>query len=501
MNKFLAILWSIILLGSVYIAVNLFKPDSALEQQIIYEELNEENAISRAIAEEEEEDTTFEIIEDQEEEEFEDKNYAQYLSDGDGYFEQENYTNAIESYGIAAGINPNSSKALNKLAASYLGNNQPEDAKKYYEMAFNLNSNSLEIQIGYLRSLINSRALTEAENLVINMDDSQPEVKYYKSIILTLKKEYSQVETLLAEINENESASVNTKEKANIILLAFETYNYYPEAESVFLDALICKALSQVGENESAIILGLDIIDRKENYRDAWIVLGYAYLATDDARSAIDALSQAESLESEKPETLFYLGLAYFSNNDIDQAISYLEKAYKNGYEPKDQINLKLGDLYLLKENYNKAAFRYEKILTKNTKNMDIFVKAIWLNIDKTNDPEKALSLAKKVVENHPQDPMSFNLLGWAQLANGDLQNAEANLQTSLNINPSLDATNLNYGLLYEKKGDVFLAKEFYKKAYLLGRGNAIARRAATSYNKLTENELTEYYQIEVSTP
>ena len=132
---------------------------------------------------------------------------------------------------------------------------------------------------------------------------------------------------------------------------------------------------------------------------------------------------------------------------------------------------------------------------------MDIFVKAIWLNIDKTNDPEKALSLAKKVVENHPQDPMSFNLLGWAQLANGDLQNAEANLQTSLNINPSLDATNLNYGLLYEKKGDVFLAKEFYKKAYLLGRGNAIARRAATSYNKLTENELTEYYQIEVSTP
>jgi tetratricopeptide (TPR) repeat protein len=500
MNKFLAILWGIILMGSVYIAVNLFKPDSALEQQMVYEELNNENNSTRELAEGE---IDYNIVEEQEEdvEEFADKNYAQYLADGDSFFEQESYTNAIINYEIAVGINPTSSKASKSLAASYLANNQATEALTYYKMAFSLNSNSLDIQIGYLRALINTRAIQEAEDLVIKMDESQPEVKYYKSIILILNKDYEKAKNLVVEISDDENASSQTKEKANTIIDAYSTFSYYPEAESIFLETLICKSLSQVGENDAAIILGLDIINRKENYRDAWIVLGYAYLSTDKAAEAIDALSKAESLESEKPETLFYLGLAHFSNNNIDQAIAYLEKAYKNGYEPKDQINLKLGDLYLLQEDYNKAAFRYEKILVKNSKNMDVFIKAIWINIDKTDNPEKALSLAKKVIESHPEDPMSFNLLGWAQLANGDLQNAEANLEIALSLNPTLDASNLNFGLLYEKKGDILLAKEYYKKAYLLGRGNAIARRAATSYNKLTEPELTEYYQMEVSAP
>jgi tetratricopeptide (TPR) repeat protein len=207
-------------------------------------------------------------------------------------------------------------------------------------------------------------------------------------------------------------------------------------------------------------------------------------------------------LDEEKPQTLFFLGLAYFANNEIDKAIFYMEQADKYGFEPQEQIKLKLGDLYLLQNEYEKSSENYEKVLSKNTANMEIFIRIIWLNIDKLDNPEKALKFAYKALEEYPNDPMSFNLIGWALTALEEYDNAEKFLAKALELDPQFDAATLNLGWLYEKQNHTILAKEYYKKAYVFGDGNSIASLAAVRYNNVIEQETKNaYYQVDISSP
>jgi len=113
-------------------------------------------------------------------------------------------------------------------------------------------------------------------------------------------------------------------------------------------------------------------------------------------------------------------------------------------------------------------------------------VRAIWLNIDKLDNATKAVELAQKALEVHPEEAMSYNLLGWSYTATGNFQEAEQYLNQALSLNPDFDAAILNLGWLKEKQGKTVLAKEYYKKAYNLGNGNSIASLAAKRYNNIT---------------
>ncbi len=244
---------------------------------------------------------------------------------------------------------------------------------------------------------LNAREIEKAKNIIWTLDQNNSEVKYYKAIILILYKELDEAKKLFEEIAKNDKeTNAELIENTKKFLEAYTTFSYYKESDKVFLELLLAKTLIDVKEYQTAIPLLFSILNTKNNYRDAWIVLGYSYLNINKPNDAIDALLQAKALTSEKPETLFFLGLAYFAKNDIDKAIYYVEQADKYGYEPKDQVNLKLGDLYLLKENdkkakeyykeayktgggnqlSNMAAIRYNKLTEKELQNYQINVSA-----------------------------------------------------------------------------------------------------------------------------
>ncbi len=107
------------------------------------------------------------------------------------------------------------------------------------------------------------------------------------------------------------------------------------------------------------------------------------------------------------------------------------------------------------------------------------------MDLDRLQQPEKAVALAEKALQSHPSKAMSFNLLGWATIGTGKLDQAESYLKKALMIDPNLDAIYLNYGVLNEKKGLMEKAIQDYQKAYKIGQGNSISSAAADHYNKL----------------
>jgi len=140
--------------------------------------------------------------------------------------------------------------------------------------------------------------------------------------------------------------------------------------------------------------------------------------------------------------------------------------------------------------------------LSKNTTHLDIFTRVVWLNVDKLNNPEKALNIAQAALTNHPDTAMSYNLVGWALTANGNYSEAKTYLDKAINIEPTLDAAHLNMGWLYELKGQENKAKEYYKQAYNLGTGNSITNLAAQRFNSIAQKEVGTYYkQVNISSP
>lgn len=459
MNKTLTILWGLIIVGSIFIAIHLFKPPSG--QYIPPQEKSDIVVIQDIPLKSPDEEKT----------------YSQLLKEGDKNINEGYISKAIQNYQQAVQINPNSIEPLLRLGYAYLKNNQAQEAKEIFEKAIKLNPNAIEAKLSLAQANFGLRDIEEAKNIIWSLDAENPQVKYYRGIIFILAKQFKEAETIFQELNDESSKK---------FLDAFTTFSYFKEAEPIFLNMLLAKALVDVKEFEAAIPFLFDILNEKNNYRDAWIVLGYGYLNTGRIPDAIDALQQAKALNPDEPQTLFYLGLAYFAHNDIDNAINYLEAAEQAGYEPQDQLKLKLGDLYLLKEEYQKSAANYRELLISNSENLEIFVRNIWINIDKLNQPEEALKLALHALEKHPEEAMSYNLVGWAYTATGDYGAGEKYLQTALSMNKEFDAANLNFGWLYEKKGMIEKAKTYYKKAYLIGNGNSIGNLAAIRFNKLT---------------
>lgn len=436
MNKFLATLWVIIIAGSIVISVGLLQPKKAGE-----------------------------------------------IADINTKIQSQPSQEITSTVPTQLEVNENSASSLTKLGDKYLAEHKPKDAQEAYQKAEKLDSSSISIKLKIAQSYLDQRNLNAAKTIIKQLNKEDSAVKYYTGIILSLFKDNEGAKKIFTEIASTENDP--NKSNAQNFVNAFTTFSYYKEGEQIFLETLLAKAMTESKQYEASIPLLYDVINQKNNYKDAWIVLGYAYLNTAKYQDAIDALIQALKLDNEKPETLFFLGLSYSFTKDADKAIFYLEKAKSYGFAPKEEIDIRLGDLYTIKGEYKKSAMLYEKVLASDTKNLNLYTKAIWVNIEKLNDTNQALILAKKALYEKPSSATSFNLVGWALSSKGNIEDAKAYLTKAIELNPKLDAAYLNMGQIYEKENKIALAKDYYTKAYSLGQGNSIAKLAAQKYQAI----------------
>lgn len=436
MNKILATLWVIIIAGSIVIIVGLLQPKKAGE-------IGEINTLTQEKSAKE--------------------------------------TNTILS--SSQEVNENSPSSLTKLGDKYLAEHKPKDAEEAYLKAEKLDPSSTTIKLKIAQSYLNKRNINAAKIIISKLNKEDPAVRYYTGIILSLFKDNEGAKKIFTEIASKDGDP--NRANAQNFVDAFTTFSYYKEGEQIFLETLLGKAMTESKQYEAAIPLLYDVINQKNDYRDAWIILGYAYLNTAKYQDSVDALIQALKLDNEKPETLFFLGVAYSFIKDTDKAVFYLEKAKSYGFMPKEEIDARLGDLYILEGEYKKSAMLYEKVLTSDPKNLSLYTKAVWVNIEKLNDTNKALIIAKKALQERPSEAASFNLVGWALSSKGNIDDAKAYLGKAIELNPKLDAAYLNLGQIYEKENKTALAKDYYTKAYSLGQGNSIAKLAAKKYQAL----------------
>jgi tetratricopeptide (TPR) repeat protein len=412
------------------------------------------------------------------------KTYSEYMSRGKLLEDNGYHALAVAEYEAAGKLAPENIEPLIEIGRIHLREKDAMKAKLSFEEALRIDPNSLDAKIYLVRTLLADRKITEAQKIIAGLTEQNQNSRYYAGIISAYFGDYENSKNLLKE-----AVQLGTTEditgKAKNFLSAYDEFDFNQGGAKTHLKTLLARSFNQTGEYNMAIPLLFEVIKEKKDYRDAWILLGYAYLNIEKYPDAVEALEEAKKLDPQKPETSFYLGLGYYGLNDLNRAASNLELAKKNGYQPEVQVDQKLAEIYLQLKSYEKAASSYENVLSLNDENVYYYIKPVWIYLDRLQQPAKAMALARKAYKNHPKEAMSFNLLGWAAVGTGKLDDAEDYLNKAKMLNPDLDAIYLNFGILNEKKGDLKKAVAFYRQAYTMGRGNSISSAAADRYNRV----------------
>lgn len=418
----------------------------------------------------------------------EDENYEENIQKGDNYAKKGYGTLAIQAYTLANKIYPGKSDPYKKIGLVYYNNQNYEKAIDNFSRGIEINSTDSESIILLSKAYLKENKSTEAEDLLKKYSDLYPDVKLQLAYTLIGSEKLQEGKTLIDEILSSTNIDEFTKNETLKLAKSFDGFDLSRGAPEVYLKTLLAKNLTQSNNYELAIPLLKNILTEKNNYRDAWILLGYSYLNTQKTYDAAEALKEALKLAPEMPETRYLLALANYYNNNLEDAIENMEVALQNDFEPKEEALSKLGEIYLQMENYEDAARTYDELIKIKQDDIDIFIKPVWIYLEHLNNYQEALKYADLAQTYHPTEAMSYNLIGWVKTKQGEFTEAKINFDKALNINPNLDAAYLNLGTWHEKQNQIEEAKQSYKKAYELGDGNSIANLAAIQYNNLIRN-------------
>ncbi len=410
--------------------------------------------------------------------------YDEHMKKGKMLEEKGYISLAISEFQAASKQSPTKAEPLIQIGRMHIKEEDFLKAKLSFEQALALESSNLTAKIYLGKSYLALRKPEEARSIFDSIVAHNKQSKYYQAIVTLYFGDYEKGKTLLKEAI-NMSGETEYTDKAKNYLSAFDEFDSNQGGQNTHLKTLLARSYAQTGEYQLAIPLLFKIIQEKKDYRDSWIILGYAYLNLGKYAEAIESLEEARKLDPQKPETLFFLGLGYYGVNDLQKAASILQSARNNGYEPRVQVDQKLAEIYLQMKQYQKAALSYEEVIALNHEDVNYFIRPIWIYLERLNSPTMATNLAQKALQTHPGDAMSYNLVGWGKIGEGKLDEAEIYLRKSLQIDPQLSAAYLNLGVLYEKRNKYNYATALYQKAFRLGNGSNISSSAADKYNRL----------------
>ncbi|MBD3270622.1 tetratricopeptide repeat protein [Candidatus Peregrinibacteria bacterium] len=404
-------------------------------------------------------------------------------------------TLAIAEYQNAYLKNPSKIDPLYEIGRLHIEIGNFDKAQKTYELILEKDPESIDAKIYLGKALLNQREIQKARDIFDAIESDEFIVKYYQGILAAYYEDHAKAKQLLQNVAES-SPDQELKANAESFLNAYREFDFNVESPSIHLKVLLARSYNQVEEYEIAIPLLFTVTKEKLDYRDAWILLGYAYLKTEKYMDAIEALERAKVLDPQKAETNFFLGIAYYTINDYEKAEDFLLKARDLNFQPKIQIDQKLAEIYLQQKNYEKAALNYSNVLAINDQDINYYIRPIWIYIEKLQQPEKALELSKLALESHPRNAMSHNLMAWSLIYNENFELAESHLNQAMAIDPNLDAVYLNYGILFEQQGDLNKAVNFYKKAHNLGSGSGVSGIAANRYNSVIAKIYNKNIQV-----
>jgi Flp pilus assembly protein TadD len=356
-----------------------------------------------------------------------------YLRQGDLLALQGRWAEAQERYALAVkegGDLP----ALRKLAQAQLQRRDTEGVQSTIKQMKTAGAKPEDLLL--LESIVNLRTgeLVKARELLENAQDS-PQKHYGLALLGIIEGAHDQVQQELKLVISGWEPILRANAKT--LQSAYDEYALFPESPEIHLVTLLARALAQVQECELALPLLHQVTQQQADYRDAWIVQGYCELTTERAEQAIASLEQAYNLDPQKPEIQYFLGRAHAAAGDSVNAITFLEYAIANGFEPEAEARQELAREALKIGKGEVALDQYALLVQKEDASIEMFEGLVQTSIA-LGQLERAELAARGAAERFPQKGKAFELLGDVLRAEGKEEEAVATYRQALQLDPFL---------------------------------------------------------------
>ncbi|MDD5469727.1 MAG: tetratricopeptide repeat protein [Candidatus Peribacteraceae bacterium] len=356
-----------------------------------------------------------------------------YLRQGDLLALQSRWAEAQERYELAVkegGDLP----ALRKLAQAQLQRRDTEGVRSTIRQMKSAGAKPEDLLL--LESIINLRTgeLVKARSLLENAQDS-PHQHYGLALLGIIEGAHEQVQQELKLVMNGWEPILRSNAKT--LQSAYDEYALFPESPEIHLVTLLSRALAQVQECELALPLLHQVTQRQTDYRDAWIVQGYCELTTERAQQSIVSLEQAYNIDPQKPEIQYFLGRAHAAAGDSINAITFLEYAIANGFQPEAEARQELAREALKVGKGEVALAQYALLVQKEDATIEMFEGLVQTSIA-LGQLERAELGARGATERFPQKGRAFELLGDTLRAQKREEEAREAYQQALRLDPFL---------------------------------------------------------------
>lgn len=336
-----------------------------------------------------------EMIVEQEKES--DSNAAALYENGDKYYDDGNYTRAINEYDKAIRMDPENHEYLNSRGVAYY-----DQGKYYYAISDFINA--IRCKSNFALAYYN---LAYSK---YNLDDNRAALKDVETSIL-YDPEYCGAYNLMGLIYTDMEASDSA-------MMAFEKAYQCDSSNSLYL-----------------------------------FNMGYLRYSDREYELAIDQFNRALVKGYEEDNIYSYIGNSYDAVGYYDEAIEAHTK-YIEAYESDYVGFYNRGLAYFHQENYERAIVDFEKSAAVDDRDSDIYFKLGQCH-DNSGAADKARSFYDKAIEMNPDNAEYYDARAALFAKNGNYEQAITDSKRSLQLFPNDCHVYMSMSAWYKKLGEI----------------------------------------------
>ena len=429
-------------------------------------------------------------------------------------FEAEgNLDKALKAYLAVTDIYPDKSKPLAKMANIYLNRNQSKKAINICNVFLKKMPGNLKIAMVKAHVLTTSGQYAQAQRLLEHLTKKHPESEepylLLAAIALTHKhdpdKAIAFYQKAVQKNPDNTSGYIglaNAYEKAGQLDRAEETYQRLLKIDPsnilvlnnlAYLYARLDKKL------DDALSLAMEAKKQAPNDPDIFDTLGLIHLKKGSLLLSRQYLEKAIARAPNDAGINFHFGVYHYRQNEFSAARKYFGKAVSLGLEKEETKALnvyerhmraveeeeKIAGAYEKKGQPKEAITRYEKILQSIGFYTPVACRLSYLYADSGQNLDRAHDLAMKARAHRPEDPYLLDILGLIYLKKGSLFMAKRFFDEAVDISPRVGLFHYHLGLLYLRRDDKNSALKAFDQAIKLGLDKTHAESARRFMGKI----------------
>lgn len=300
-----------------------------------------------------------------------------------------------------------------------------------------------ELQAGGMRAedvlllqsiiLLHTGKTSEALTMLTNATDS-PQKHYVLGLASIVQGSHDTAKAEFTKVVEGWEPVL--REYAKTLLKAYSDYEAFPQGNTLHRETLLARSLATVNECKLALPMLSAVIGQMGDYRDPWIIRGYCELSTEKYPQALSSLEEAYKLDSEKPEIQYFLGRTYLALEDLENAMTFLQYAIRNGLQPQTEARKTLAEVAEKLGQPGVAFDQWKAIAESPEATREDVVAFGETAIRQKRIPEFQETLQRAVAK-WPTDSGLQILVGRMALSQGSRENAKAAFKKVLELDPT----------------------------------------------------------------